>query len=126
MPIPNSTIQSVQNLINSWDVYISKFPQELYTRQFGGRFGGGGRVRSGGKAALQKWFDKFIKPNGGGTDIQPTVTFPGPGVTDYRNAWMQSYTQVRQFLLAITPVGAVAVQQLDQIYKDYTKYVGPK
>jgi predicted ATP-grasp superfamily ATP-dependent carboligase len=126
MPIPNSTIQSVQNLINSWDIYISKFPKALYTREFALYSNKGGHLRSGGKAALQAWFDKFIKPNAGGTDIQPTVTFPDPGVKDYRSAWMQSYTQVRQFLLAITPVGEIAVQQLDKIYSDYTKYLGPK
>ena len=123
MSIPNSTIQSVQNLINSWDVYASKFLQVDYRERFRRRDVGLGYA-TGGKARLQKWFDKFIKPNGGGTDIQPTVTFPGPNVTDYRKAWLQSYTQVRQFLLTITPVGAVAVQQLDQIYKDLTRYSG--
>jgi hypothetical protein len=128
MAIPDSTIKSVQNLINSWDQYVDtlKYGKEKGTR-----------TASGGKAALQQWFDSFIKPNGGGTDTQPTVTFPAPYVnktvwlgsygaprpsnqySQYQDAWMNAYTKIRIFLLAVAPVGAV--QQLDTIYSKYTK-----
>ena len=131
MAIPNSTITSVQNLINAWDQYVKTL---IYSKERGTT------TARGGKEALTKWFNDFIKPNAGSTLlVQSTVTFPFPYVnttvwlgryigssnrptnqySQYQGEWMAAYTKIRIFLLAVAPEGAV--QQLDDIYNKYTK-----
>jgi hypothetical protein len=130
MAIPTSTINSVLNLISTWNQYVDTIAKAEEK---------GTRITPGGKAALEKWFNSFIKPNSGGTGIQPTVTFPTPYVnkparflgryipqnrpsssySEYQNEWMQAYTKVRMFLLATAPSSAIT--ELDSIYKKYSK-----